>query len=99
MKKTRTSPHAVQKCSFFSPVALSTFRTPSILSMDWIALPQQDVNIMLGKLNGAAEAELIQGDAIFLQVTCKSYHGFLLHVCLFMIIVSIDGERNQWINW
>lgn len=37
--------------------------------MDWIALSQQDVNIMLGKLNGAAEAELIQGDAIFLQMT------------------------------
>lgn len=57
------------KSALFSPVALSTFRTPSILSMDWIALPQQDVNIMLGKLNGAAEAELIQGDAIFLQMT------------------------------
>lgn len=37
--------------------------------MDLIALPQQDVNTMLEKLNGATEAELIQGDTIFLQMT------------------------------
>lgn len=53
------------KGALIPPMALSTFRTPSILSMDLIALPQQDVNTMLGKLNGATEAELIQGDAIF----------------------------------
>lgn len=57
------------KGALISPTALSPFRTTSILSMDWIALSQEDVNIMLGKLNGAIEAELIQGNAIFLRMT------------------------------
>lgn len=57
--------HTQHKGALISIMALSPFRSPPIIFINLVAIPQQDVNILLGNVNKATEADLIQEKPYF----------------------------------